>query len=102
TGDNMKERPYAALYPRLTTKSNTYTIHYKVQVLQQASRSRGNSGTEWASWKEDTDQVVSEMRGSSTVERYIDPDDPRMTDYATDVVANPTGYQPLDALYRFR
>ncbi len=34
TGDNLRERPYANIYPRLTTKSNTYTVHYKVQALK--------------------------------------------------------------------
>ncbi|MEZ0388851.1 MAG: Verru_Chthon cassette protein A [Verrucomicrobium sp.] len=101
TGDNMKERPYATLYPRLTTKSNTYTVHYKVQALKQASRSRGDSASQWAMWSESSDQVASESRGSSIVERYIDSEDSRLQDYATKS-ASAAGYTPLDALYRFR
>jgi hypothetical protein len=34
-GDNARERPYANLYPRLTTKSNTFTIPCACQALQK-------------------------------------------------------------------
>jgi uncharacterized protein (TIGR02600 family) len=101
TGDNMKERPYATLYPRLTTKSNTYTVHYRVQALQQAARSRGDSATEWASWDEERDVQLSESRGSTTLERYIDPADERLQDYATHS-ESASDYAPLDTLYRYR
>ncbi|WP_081892560.1 Verru_Chthon cassette protein A [Verrucomicrobium sp. BvORR106] len=101
TGDNMKERPYATLYPRLTTKSNTYTVHYRVQALRQAVRSRGDSPDAWAKWNETNDLVVSETRGSTVLERYIDPEDSRLQDYATKS-ASASDYVPLDTLYRFR
>lgn len=101
TGDNMKERPYAKLYPRLTTKSNTYTVHYRVQALRQAVRSRGDSPDAWAKWNETNDMVVSETRGSTVLERYIDPEDSRLQDYATKS-ASAADYAPLDTLYRFR
>ena len=35
TGDNLRELPYAQLYGRLTTRSNSYTVHMHVQVLQK-------------------------------------------------------------------
>jgi len=101
TGDNLKERPYASLYPRLTTKSNTYTVHYRVQVLQQAVRSRGADTTAWATWNEDTDNVSAEYRGSSTFERYIDPSDPNLVDYAS-IINTSSNYTPLDQFYRYR
>lgn len=96
TGDNSRERPYSGLYPRLTTKSNTYTIHYKVQSLQQASRSRGDDAGAWATWDESKDVVRSESRGSTTIERYIDPSTQKFVDFATTPEAS------LDAQYRFR
>jgi len=34
TGDNMRKRIYTTIYPRLTTKSITYMVHYKVQALK--------------------------------------------------------------------
>jgi hypothetical protein len=101
TGDNMKERPYATLYPRLTTKSNTYTVHYRVQALKQGSRSRGDKPEDWAVWNESRDLVVSESRGSTTIERYIDAEDSRLQDYATKS-ASASDYAPLDTLYCFR
>ncbi len=38
TGDNLREKPYADLYPRLTTKSNTYTVHFRVQNAQKVAQ----------------------------------------------------------------
>jgi uncharacterized protein (TIGR02600 family) len=92
TGDNVRERAYATLYPRLTTKSNTFTAYFKVQVLQ---KSRGSDPTKWT---EGRDQVRSEYRGSATVERYIDPSDPSLPDFAQASSATIA----LDDFYRYR
>jgi uncharacterized protein (TIGR02600 family) len=98
TGDNVKERPYGGLYPRLTTKSNTYTVHYQVQSLQQAGRSRGDDPAAWASWDEERDSVTGESRGSTTLERYLDPGDATVPDFALAENAAAS----LDQHYRFR
>jgi len=90
TGDNMRERPYALLYPLLTTKSNTYTVHFRAQVLKKIP------GTDVAQWVENKDVVASEFRGSSLIERYIDPSDPNLPDFAT------TPDATLDNYYKFR
>ena len=90
TADNMRERPYAALYPLLTTKSNTYTVHFRAQVLKKIP------GTDVAQWVENKDVVASEFRGSSLIERYIDPSDPNLPDFAT------TPNATLDNYYKFR
>jgi len=92
TGDNSKESSYARIYPRLTTKSNTYTVHYRVQALKKP-HAGGNQDT----WNEGKDKVVAEYRGSTTIERYIDPNDTGIPDYTTD--NNPA---PLDNFYKFR
>ncbi len=35
TGDNSLERPYSMIYPRVTTKSNIFTVHVLAQSLKQ-------------------------------------------------------------------
>ncbi|MDB6150801.1 MAG: hypothetical protein JWQ44_2249, partial [Chthoniobacter sp.] len=75
TGDNMRERPYAHIYPRLTTKSNVYTVHMRCQAIRKAPGSPANS------FDEDKDRVLSEYRGSATIERFIDPNDVKLADY---------------------
>lgn len=91
TGDNCRERPYATIYPRLTTKSNTFTIHVRAQSLKKAR------GTAPAEWNELRDQVTGEYRGSQTIERYIDTNDPDIPDYAI-----PTEDRPISNYYKFR
>ena len=71
TGDNCRERPYANLYEVLTTKSNSYMVHFRVQALQKVP------GTPVTQWIEGTDVVNSEYRGSSLIERYLDLADPK-------------------------
>ena len=67
TGDNSLERPYSMIYPRLTTKSNTYTVHVRVQTLKKAPTTPANV------FKNGQDQVIGEFRGSFVIERYLDP-----------------------------
>jgi uncharacterized protein (TIGR02600 family) len=93
TGDDLREAPYSHIYPRVTTKSNTFTVHYRVQALKQVAGGR----SDWATWDEAKDQVVSEFRGSSTIERYIDPND-TISDFA-----DPSNYtKNLAPYYRWR
>jgi uncharacterized protein (TIGR02600 family) len=68
TGDNLRELPYAQIYSRLTTRSNSYTVHVRAQVLQKL-----NDGTSASVWREGTDRVIGEWRGSYEIERYLDP-----------------------------
>lgn len=91
TGDNSKERIYATLYPRLTTKSNTFTIHAKVQTLKKLP------GTPANVWTEGKDQVTGEYRGSQTIERYADPNNVSIPDYA-DAAVN----KPISSFYKTR
>jgi uncharacterized protein (TIGR02600 family) len=93
TGDNVRERPYANIYPRLTTKSNTYTVHYRVQTLKKVKTATSQANQ----WIEGKDVITSEYRGSSTVERYLDTGDTLIPDYATT-----TNATPIDVYYRFR
>ena len=92
TGDNSRERPYTNLYSRLTTKSNVFTIHVRAQVLRKSSTGKADE------WDEDRDKTVSEFRGSTIIERYIDAADPNLPDFASPANSTAT----LDASYRFR
>ena len=66
TGDNALEKPYACIYPRLTTRSNSYTVHVRVQTLPQYSRN-----TTFI-LKAAQNQPTGEFRGSFLIERYLD------------------------------
>jgi hypothetical protein len=92
-GDNSRERPYANIQTRLTTKSNTFLVHYRAQVIKQARRD-GSGG--YAEWRPGTDSVQAEYRGSSLVERYVNPDATDIPDFATGSIDG------LDKFYRYR
>jgi uncharacterized protein (TIGR02600 family) len=95
TGDNVREQPYGHIYPRITTKSNTYTVHVTAQSLKKVA------GTPPDGFVEDRDVVTGEFRGSYIIERYLDPN--------SDSLVDGTG-QPTDELdpegmvgpYKFR
>lgn len=89
-GDNTRERPYANIYPRLTTKSNVYTVYFTVQAVKNLSKAQ-------TQWNEDKGQIVGEYRGSTKLERYIDPNNASLVDYAT-----ASGTDSLDSLYKWR
>lgn len=93
TGDNLREAPYAQLYPRLATRSNVFTIHYRVQVLR---KSRSVKPSEW---KEGADTVVAEQRGSTTIERFLDLNSP--TNFP-DFASNPVNGPAVDDFYQVR
>jgi hypothetical protein len=86
----MRERPYANLLGRLTTKSNSFTVHFRVQVLKKSPATPADQ------WVEGRDNVSSEYRGSTLIERYIDPNNASIPDFATNTSAN------IDDYYRFR
>jgi uncharacterized protein (TIGR02600 family) len=101
TGDNSRERPYANIYPRLTTKSNTYTVHMRVQTLKKIK------STDPTTWVEGSDVISGEYRGSTTMERYLDTSNTTsatgtvMPDYATQSQPLAAGLA-IDNYYKFR
>jgi len=97
TGDNSREMPYSHLLPRLTTRSNTYTVHYIVQSLKKPPSSLPHNV-----WNEEQDIVTAESRGSRTIERYIDPNDKRIPDYASATQQELFLLPSLDQFYRWR
>lgn len=70
TGNNIREKPYASLYPLLTTKSNVFTTHVRAQAIKRTPS--GNI------------VVRGEYRGSVLFERYLDPQNPIFTDGSVD------------------
>jgi hypothetical protein len=99
TGDNSLERPYSHLYPRLTTRSNTYTVHLRVQTLPPNPRN--------ASFilKPSQAQPAGEFRGSFLIERYLDANSATLVDSTGAPTALPTSGDPSGLAlgpYRFR
>jgi hypothetical protein len=96
TGDNTRERPYSNIYARVTTRSNTFRVHMRAQVITKA-RSTAADTMDPAK-----DAVLGEYRGSSLIERYIDPTDVAnpLPDYGA--ASNPLGEKPLDTFFKFR
>ena len=93
TGENTREKPYTDLYARLTTKSNSYTVHMRVQVLKKKA---STSPADDATWREGTDQVVSEFRGATLLERYLDTG-AQFPDFA-----NSSSTASVEDYYKFR
>jgi uncharacterized protein (TIGR02600 family) len=89
TGDNLRESPYAQVYPRLCTRSNVYKVHYRVQLI---SKSRSTPANEW---NVESEKITAEQRGAVTLERYLDPNDPNIPDMTSSNLA-------LDDFYRYR
>ena len=94
TGVDNRNQPYASIYPLLTTKSNTYQVHFRVQLLKQPP------GSNPAQWNGTYGKVTAEYRGSSLIERYVDPADPTIPDFATNTTY-PTAVT-LNNFYHFR
>jgi hypothetical protein len=70
-------------------------VHYRVQALRQPPR----VGRNWDEWDEGRDQVVGEYRGSTTIERFLDPN-AKIPDYTQ--VNLSSDYDPIDKFYRWR
>ena len=81
TGDNLRESPYAQLYPRLCAQSNVYSVHYRVQLLKQARSAKPNE------WDETRDHVQAERRGCCVIERHLARQTSPLPDPATSSTA---------------
>ena len=93
TGDNTKERPYANMQPRLTTKSNVFKVHMIVQTIRKAKSTAADIVDP------DKDKPTGTWRGSALIERYIDPSDNKIPDYFND----PNMTKPsLEKFYNYR
>ncbi|HRJ71735.1 MAG TPA: Verru_Chthon cassette protein A [Terrimicrobiaceae bacterium] len=95
TGENIRERIYTTIYPRITTKSNTFTVFTKVQNIQKSASS------DPLVFEEGKDKITGEYRGATVLERYIDPNNAEIPDYAANITSL-SSLQPLDRFYRWR
>lgn len=101
TGDNTRERPYANLYQKFTTRSNTFRVYFTAQTLRKA-RSLPPSQVDTR-----RDTVTSEFRGSALLERYLDFS-PAGTvalsrfDYGDGTSLTGTGRKSLESFYHYR
>ncbi len=106
TGDNTREAPYANLYAKLTTRSNTFRVHVRAQTLKKALRGDADAGWAVDKFVPGIDEVTGEYRGSFLLERYIDMSDLANAGSAADfTTGNPLderAHPPLDSYYRFR
>jgi uncharacterized protein (TIGR02600 family) len=101
TGDNTMERPYANIYPRLTTRSNTFRVHFRAQTISKAR------STDPQTFVEEKDTIIADRQGDALVERAIDPNDPAlMTDDFDYINKARSGTlstaKSLDTLYTWR
>jgi uncharacterized protein (TIGR02600 family) len=94
SGDNTIEQPYANIYPRVTTKSNTFKVYMTVQTVQKA---RGTPENEFVTGQ---DQVTGEYRGSAVIERFLDPTDRDIPNYKNERIENTA--DSLEQFYRYR
>ncbi len=95
TGDNSKERPYASLYSRLTTRSNTYRVHFIAQSLVKARSS--NAGR----FDSRRDRVTATSSGSAVLSRELNLNDPALPDYQTPN-AGGSPHASLERFYRWK
>jgi Tfp pilus assembly protein PilX len=90
TGDNVRERPYAGIYPRITTRSNVFRVHCITQTIKKSRSSPADKmGVD--------DRVTGEYQGSALVERYLDPSHSGLPDFG-----DPRSSQSLDSFYNYR
>jgi uncharacterized protein (TIGR02600 family) len=95
TADNLREKPYANLYSKVTTRSNTFQVHLRAQVIRKARSS------DPAKFEENVDSIAADYRGSAHIERHLDMNHPELVglDYASgDLETLPS----LDQFHRFR
>lgn len=91
TGDNSRERPYANMYPRLTTRSNVFKVHMIAQTIQKV---KGSDPTKFDNKR---DKISGVYRGSAIIERSIDPADRDIGDYVRNLQL-----PSLDTFYTYR
>ncbi len=77
-----------------------------VQTLRQRAFSGKTGSTaetdHHRQWNEADDQVLSELRGHTTIERYLDPEDPRFDPASTATNKINVETESLEDAYRFR
>jgi len=92
TGDNAKERPYANIYPHLTTRSTTFELHVLVQTLELAEGGAPDS------FRPGIDRITGERRSQWLLRSHLDGRAPGMPDYVKLLAEDPAAdFTPADA-----
>ncbi|MDG2124989.1 MAG: Verru_Chthon cassette protein A, partial [Verrucomicrobiales bacterium] len=97
SGDNVREAPYAHLYPKITARSNSFTVHVRAQVITKVRSSLPTA------FDPKRDRVDGEWRGSFGLRRQLDPTDDRIPDYAVKTLSSlgsANGEPTLDELHQ--
>ena len=100
TGDNTRERPYANLYQKLTTRSNSFRVFYRAQALKKARSIDPATVRTDSTGGKSTDTIVAEYRGSALIERYLDLT-ATLPDYGAGT-QDPLSLPSLENYYRYR
>ncbi|PTY02315.1 hypothetical protein DB346_09395 [Verrucomicrobia bacterium LW23] len=82
TGDNSIELPYNSIYPRVTTRSNTYQVHVRAQQVKM--QHVANDTFRLGSGRQE-----AEFRGSFVIERYLDPTSQTFNDTDASAILGP-------------
>lgn len=98
TGDNARERPYAHIYPKLTTRSNVFRVHLVAQTLKKATSSPPETFD--STRPDNPDLITAEWRGHAIIDRTIDPREKDLE--SVDYFTNPVNAPRLDRYYTFR
>ncbi len=96
TGDNSRERPYANLYGRFTTRSNVFRVHVIAEALRLPPPDRNGVINTLGM------EVVARQEGSALVERQLDPRDSGLPDYVLALGQNNVLPPSLDNFYTWR
>lgn len=101
TGDNLRERPYANIYPRVCVRSNVFKVHMITQTLQKARSSSPET------FDPAVDSITAEWRGAATLERSIDSGDRELNQTQNDYITatNETTLErrkKIDEFYTYR
>jgi hypothetical protein len=83
SGDNTLERPYAGLYSRLTTRSNSFRLHYHIQTIAKPEGSAPDR------FHPESDRIVDERRGSKSIERRLNTQVPSHLNQRTSLGNHP-------------
>lgn len=96
TGDNSRERPYANLYSRFTTRSNVFRVHVVAESLRLPPP--GPDGELDFRGME----VLGRQEGSALIERRLDPQDKDIPDYVAALAQHDMLPPSLEHFYTWR
>ena len=95
SGDNTLERPYAGLYGRVTTQSNVFRLHYRIQEIAKGPRTAPDQ------FEEGQDAIASDYQSSKILERVLSPLHPDLPSYQRERV-DPESLPRIEQFYEFR